>query len=191
MNCSKWALTLAELDASDLIRLASHSVQASSWRTGPPDTLSEREKTQRAAACSGLRMIHTQDMWHVCGWPFCDCACLWVYNTVVFMCRTCNNPYLVWFCILFTFIYIIFIYITLKNTYNNTYLLTMYLCQLNKKSIGIHVGIPRFANFYILFYFHFTLHPYIRWKNVFLKITFFLKVDLKWQADNSGRSGRQ
>lgn len=40
---------LTELDASDLIRLFSHSLPASSWRTGQPDTLSKREKTQRAA----------------------------------------------------------------------------------------------------------------------------------------------
>lgn len=45
MNCSKWALTLAELDASDLIRPVSHSLRASSWRTGPSDTLSRSEKT--------------------------------------------------------------------------------------------------------------------------------------------------
>ena len=76
MNCSKWALTLAELDASDLIRLVSHSVRASSWRTGPSDTLSEREKTQRAAACSGLRIMSPQDMWRV----------LHTYTPSVFVC---------------------------------------------------------------------------------------------------------
>lgn len=76
MNCSKWALTLAELDASDLIRLVSHSVRASSWRTGPSDTLSEREKTQRAAACSGLRITSPQDMWRV----------LHTYTPPVFVC---------------------------------------------------------------------------------------------------------
>lgn len=85
MNCWKWALTLAELDASDLIRLVSHSLQASSWRTGLPDTLSKREKAQRAAAWNGLRII-SQNMRHVCymlygcvflhlcGWAFWDCA---------------------------------------------------------------------------------------------------------------------
>lgn len=54
-----------ELDASDLIRPVPHSAPASSWRTGPPDTLPEREKTQRAAGCNGLRITSPQDKWHV------------------------------------------------------------------------------------------------------------------------------
>lgn len=47
-----WFLTHCELAAGEQARLL--------------DTLSEREKTQRAAACSGLRIISPQDMWQVC-----------------------------------------------------------------------------------------------------------------------------
>lgn len=97
MNCSKWALTLAELDASDLIRLVSHSVRASSWRTGPPDTLSEREKTQRAAACNGLRIMAPQDMWHV--WDLLHvsvCAlCVCAQMDLLWLCKTLC----VWVCV--------------------------------------------------------------------------------------------
>lgn len=69
---------LTQLDASDLIRLVSHSLQASSWRTGLPDTLSKREKTQRAA---GLQWAdnyvsskyvayvqHTVCVWYLTTW---------------------------------------------------------------------------------------------------------------------------
>lgn len=141
MNCSKWALTLAELDASDLIRLASHSVQASSWRTGPPDTLSERERTQRAAACSGLRMIPTQDtVWSMCATycmrlgmvgpsvtvQVCECTTLLCFSVC-----TCNNVhYIIFLFLIFTYMYLEKLN-CLQNTYKikfrNIYLPALYI----------------------------------------------------------------
>lgn len=87
------------MDARDLIRRVSHSVRASSWRMGPSDTLSEGEKTQRAAACNGLRNMSFQDMWHVCDILYvlcvCDVLCMSMFKCAYCMCTSARLPIII------------------------------------------------------------------------------------------------